>query len=190
MKINTQNDTLTIENSVTAAVTIGTLAGVGGAAAVIYGLTSHKNAVLLGGIAAIIVSILTFIFSKGSKITLNKSGPSTISAKHIFGTASAETFQLSDVMAVELDTRPISQGNSTSPTANTQESTVSLQTKTGQRIRIGRGTHSVSMGGAIGNLVQDVPLKKEAESIAVFIGVPGRTRTRNEPATCVTASLT
>ncbi|MGA7298571.1 MAG: hypothetical protein WBW92_13825, partial [Rhodanobacteraceae bacterium] len=83
---------------------------------------------------------------------------------------------MADVTSVHLETSQTQRQTKDADGSDRYETQVKsnlfLQTRDAQRIQIGSKTRTVNVGGMLGALVQSMPLKKEAEQIANFIGVP------------------
>ncbi len=167
------NDSIIINNSATVSITVATIIGATGIGLCVYGLLLSDLRILsLAGLGLLIVAVLVLVFAKSSTIELTKSRDSFIRAKGLFTESSTQKFMLSEVALVELNIRQIArtQGEP-SNRQNQQVATIFLRTKSGQQIKLGSGSRTVGIGGLMGSMIQDAPLKKEADEIAAFIGV-------------------
>lgn len=181
MKIQQVQDQITIDNSIVSSLIISIILIIGGIVMVVVGLVQSAAVLSIIGAVVFLIGLLIIFVAKSSHIVLNKSGLCSVSSKSLFKSSASETFQLSDVSYVELAVRQNIASNSgmnkggtsigVGSTQNDLTSTIILATKTGQRITLGSGSRSMSLGGAVGAMIQDVPLKKQADQIAKFIGV-------------------
>ncbi len=188
MKI-TQTDTqLEIKSNGVGQMIIGLIMVIGGIATAIFlpGATDDRGQQMPGWIAligaAVAVAGIAFIFfAKTRKVTIQRSGNTTITAKRVIGGGSqAQTIPTATIVAVRLSTYiestsdpdgGISGGNPTS----SRRSLLSLVLNNNDLVELGNsgGNGSFSINGLnVSGLISKAPLSKEANQIATFLGVP------------------
>ncbi|MEO8804048.1 MAG: hypothetical protein ABI375_11915 [Rudaea sp.] len=182
MKISQSNDQLIIDNSLVKALAIGTVFLLVGVGIIVLTLISHDHQIVWWGLGFgalfAIVGGCIIAFSKSTHIVLAKSGDSSMSSKTLFTQSRSQSFALADVATVRLETsesrRSIQDNNGNQRYETDLTSNLLLQTKSAQRIRIASLTQPTADGvaGFLGSLVSDPPLKKQADIVAKFIGVP------------------
>jgi hypothetical protein len=176
MKIRQSADQMVIDNSLAMPVATGIILGLGGATIILLGYLNHLWWLWLLGLALLAIGGLVIVFSKSTHIVLARSGDSSIASKTLFTQSKAQSFALADISAVQLrssQTQRLSKDADGSQRTDTEvKSIVYLKTADARMLQIGSKTRTLNIGGMIGALIQSVPLKKEAEQVAAFIGVP------------------
>ena len=182
MKITQSEDQLVIDNSLLKALAIGTVFLLVGVGIIVLTLISHDHKIVWWGLGFgalfAIVGACIIGFSKSTHIVLAKTGASSISSKTLFTQSRSHSFALADVATVRLETsesrRSVQDDNGNQRFETDLTSNLLLQTKTAQRITIASLTQPAGDGvaGFLGSLVSDPPLKKQADIVAKFIGVP------------------
>lgn len=122
------------------------------------------------------MGVALIAFSKSTRLVLAKVGTSTVSSKTLFLESKSRSFSLSEIASVLLekcetnDKATAGDGSASDQTRMT--STASLLTRAGRRVRAGNAMRTMNVGGLIGALIEPVPLRREADQIAAFTGVP------------------
>ncbi len=129
------------------------------------------------GLAVLIVGGLLAFFSKNRDVILQKGGISSVNSKRVFGGQSkTESFDTVRVTAVNLSTYFANTNSSdNSSSMNRQRrSALSLILNDDSRVEIANSSSSdFSFNGiSLTDLIAKAPLGKEANQIAVFLGVP------------------
>ena len=176
MKISEQPGQLVIDNSLAMGVATGIILVLGGATVGYLGWLNHIQWLYLLALALVLIGVLVALFARATHVVLVKSGDSTLSSRRLFSAATSQSFCLTDAISVGLVTstsQRASRDADGSVRTDTQvSSTIYLHLRDGTRIALGSRTRSMNLGGMVGALVQSMPLKKEAERIAAFAGVP------------------
>lgn len=176
MKIRQSTDQMVIDNSLAMPVVTGIVLGLGGATIILLGYLNHLWPLWLLGLALLAIGGLVIVFSKSTHVVLARSGDSSIASKTLFTQSKAHSFALTDIAAVQLlssQRQHFSKDADGTQRSDTEvKSTVYLKTADARMLQIGSKTRTLNIGGMLGALIQSVPLKKEAEQVATFIGVP------------------
>ncbi|HET6633175.1 MAG TPA: hypothetical protein VFG73_10770 [Rhodanobacteraceae bacterium] len=177
MKIRQAPEQLIIDNSLCMPVAAGAILCLGGIGIVIMGYLNRLWWLPLLGLALLVIGALVACLSKATHIVLAKSGDSSIASRRLFSASSSHSFALTDVLSVQLRSSTTQRLRNNSADGSQRyetevTSSVFLHTRDAQQIALGSHTRTMSIGGMIGALVRSMPLKKEAERIAAFIGVP------------------
>jgi hypothetical protein len=176
MKIRQSTDQMVIDNSLAMPVVTGIVLGLGGATIILLGYLNHLWPLWLLGLALLAIGGLVIVFSKSTHVVLARSGDSSIASKTLFTQSKAHSFALTDIAAVQLlssQRQHFSKDADGTQRSDTEvKSTAYLKTADARMLQIGSKTRTLNIGGMLGALIQSVPLKKEAEQVAAFIGVP------------------
>lgn len=176
MKIRQTADQMVIDNSLAMPLATGIVLGLGGMAIILLGYLNRLWLLWLLGLALVAIGALVVTFAKSTHIVLARSGASSIASKTLFTQSKAHSFALDDVSSVLLlssQTQRLSKNADGSQRYETDvRSTLYLKTADARMLQVGNKTRTLDIGGMIGALVRSMPLKKEAEQVAAFIGVP------------------
>lgn len=180
MKITQTQDTMSIEKNGAAGIILGVILGILGGGMIVLsrvkmqGFTGDPLLLLLVGIALAFGGALATIFASSMKVTMQKNGETTVTKHRLIGGKEAsQSFPTTDITAVNLT---VSYNRATSGSTNGMpqpQSALSLMLKNGSMLQVGsrsgRSGFSVNIGGIpVGG---DLPLTKEAKTIADFLGV-------------------
>ncbi|MDN5923952.1 MAG: hypothetical protein L0H70_03010 [Xanthomonadales bacterium] len=174
MKLSEQPGRLVIHNPQVVHSAIAIVLAFAAIACVILGLINHIRWLYVLAAALLVIGAIVTFCAKPSRIVLTKSAAGSISYKGLLSCVTAQRFALTEAVSVHLVTssthrQDLSVG---AHMASKVSASIHLHLRDGSHIALGSQTRLMHTESNDGALRQSMPLKKEAERIASFVGLP------------------